>query len=184
MRVAHVLSSFGLGGQERMVLELARGLTGSGHEVVAISLAALPEGPVGEELRGAGARVHSVPKREGFDPRLVWRVTEILRREAVDLVHTHNPQALIYGAPAGRLAGAAVVHTKHGANPAGWRRLWLRRAAAHLTGAYIAVSPSTAEMARRQQDCAPGKLGVIPNGIDTLRFRPDRKARAAIRAEL
>jgi hypothetical protein len=45
MVIAHVLSSFGLGGQERVALDLARTQVEAGHEVLAVSLAREPEGP-------------------------------------------------------------------------------------------------------------------------------------------
>lgn len=182
--VAHVLSSFGIGGQERVALDLAATQRSAGCRVLAISLAPGPEGPLAADFRERGAAVETVAKGDRFDTTLPLRLAALFVREAVELVHTHNPQALIYGALAGRLARCAVVHTKHGANPDRARRLWMRRAAAALADAYVAVSETTAEAARKHRDCAPGKLRVIPNGIDLRAFRPDPAARATVRAEL
>lgn len=184
MIIAHVLSSYAVGGQERMALELVRGQRRFGHELVSVSLATAPDGPLAQEFSASGARVYSIAKRSGVDPALPFRLARMFLREGVELVHTHNPQALIYGAPAARMAGAAVVHTKHGANPASVRRRWLRRAAGALTDAYVAVSPTTAAVARQLRDCAPKKLSVIENGVDVRRFVPDEVARHAIREEL
>jgi glycosyltransferase involved in cell wall biosynthesis len=173
-----------MGGQERVALDLAIQQRASGHHVLAVSLAPGPEGPLAADFRLHEAVVGSVPKGNGFDPSLFGRLAKWFRRERVDVVHTHNPQPLIYGAPGGKLARAAVVHTKHGANPDAPRRLWLRRAAARFVDAYVAVSDITAETARRNRDCAPGKLRVISNGIDLSRFHPDDQARREVRAEL
>jgi glycosyltransferase involved in cell wall biosynthesis len=183
LRIAHVLSSFGMGGQERVALDLAVGQRALGHEVQAISLAA-EEGPLALEFQEAGVATHTVAKRDGFDVTLFWRLARHLMRSRIDIVHTHNPQPLIYGAPAARLARAGAVHTKHGANPDGGRRLFLRRAAARLTGAYVAVSQTTAEVARKNREVPEAKLYTIENGIDLSRFAPDAKARAAVRTEL
>ncbi|HEY6558614.1 MAG TPA: glycosyltransferase [Polyangiaceae bacterium] len=184
MIIAHVLSSFGMGGQERVALDLARGQLAAGHTVLAISLAAGPEGPHAENFRAAGARVFTVEKGSGFDLSLIARLRALLSRERVDVVHTHNPQPLVYGAPAAKLAGAVVVHTKHGANPDGARRRWLRRTASEFADAYVAVSNTTGEVARRNRECREGRLHVIPNGIDLAQFDADPAAKAAVSAEL
>jgi hypothetical protein len=136
MIIAHVLSSFGTGGQERVAVELADAQVALGHDVIAISLAPEPDGPEAERFRAAGARTRTLPKRErGPDPGLVRRLAALLVREGASVVHTHNPQPLIYGAPAARLVGATVVHTKHGANPDRGRRRLVRRLAGHLCDA-------------------------------------------------
>src|SRR5690606_27934435 len=103
-----------------------------GHRVVAVSLApalrpsgraaglgetGAPDGPLAAEFRAAGAEVIRVAKGPGTDATLVPRLAFAFRWRKADVVHTHNPLPLIYGAPAARLAGAAAVHTKHGLNP-------------------------------------------------------------------
>jgi glycosyltransferase involved in cell wall biosynthesis len=182
MVIAHVLSSFGMGGQERMALELARSQRAAGHTVLAISLAGGPEGPHAESFRACGARVYTVPKRPGgFDVGLPFRLAAVLRRESARIVHTHNPQPLIYGALGARLARAAIVHTKHGANPDLLRRRALRRGAAALVDAYVAVSKPTAAIARRHRECAPTKLRVITNGVEVERYTQSSEARSALR---
>lgn len=184
LAIGHVLSSFGVGGQERVALDLARTQLALGHRVIAYSIAPPPDGPLAEEFHAAGIETATVPHGKRFDPTLPLRLGRRFARDRIDVVHTHNPWALIYGAPAGRLARAIVVNTKHGANPAPWRRVLLRRAAAVLTDAYVAVSEQTARMARRSRDVAERKLRVISNGIDIARFGPDSKTRADVRAEL
>ena len=182
--IVHVLSSFGVGGQERVALDLAIGQRARGHEVSVLSLAEGPDGPMAEEFAQAGAAVGRVPKRGGLDPTLVPRLALELRRRRADVVHTHNPLPLIYGAPAARLAGAAAIHTKHGVNPGSPGHMRLRRAAARLVHAFVAVSDTTAEQARAQRDVALARLHTIPNGIRLDRYAPDPAARAAVRAEL
>src|SRR5215216_3154050 len=136
------------------------------------------------EFAAAGVDVDRVAKRDGLDPMLVPRLARALRRHRADVVHTHNPLPLIYGAPAARLVGAAAIHTKHGANPSTRGGRLLRHGAARLTYAFVAVSDTTAAQARAQRDAAAHKLHTIPNGIRLDRYTPDPEARAAIRVEL
>lgn len=184
LTIAHLLTSFDIGGAERVALDLATAQLAAGERVLAISFEEPPRGALGSELRDRGAEVIELPKGPGLAPRQVLRLREIFRAEAVDVVHTHNPLPLVYGAPAGRLAGAAVVHTKHGINPAPRRARLLRSVAARLLHRFVAVSRDTADAALAARECRPATLEVIENGIALDRFGPDPGARAEIRAEL
>lgn len=182
--VIHVLSSFGVGGQERVALDLAAGQVKRGHRVVVVSLAPPPDGPLAAEFRDAGVEVVTIPKGPGTDATLWPRLAWAFRRRKADLVHTHNPLPLIYGVPAARAAGAAAIHTKHGINPGSRAHRFLRRQAAKLVSSFVAVSTVTAQQARTQHDSPAAKLTVIPNGIRLEKFAPDAAARAEVRAEL
>src|SRR5438067_7155786 len=96
LSIVHVLSSFGVGGQERVALDLAAGQVRRGHRVAAISLAAPPDGPIASELVAAGARTLTIPKRGGTDPTLTPRLAWALGRLRADVVHSHNPLPPIY----------------------------------------------------------------------------------------
>jgi glycosyltransferase involved in cell wall biosynthesis len=50
--------------------------------------------------------------------------------------------------------------------------------------AYVAVSPTTAAIARANREVAEARLRVVENGIDLDRFHPDAAARAAVRGAL
>ena len=183
--VAHILSSFGMGGQERVAYDLAVSQLRAGWKVTAVSLAPPPDGPLAAEFRAAGIEVERVARPEpGVDPMLVLRLAWWLRKHRVDLVHTHNRMALIYGAPAALISGRAVVHTKHGKNPRGGTRLIAGNLAARVVDAFVAVSEETAAVARQRREVDERKLLVIANGIELGRFHPDPAARDRVRREL
>lgn len=185
LRIAHVLPSFQMGGQERVALDLARTQRAGGHRVLAFALDAGPEGTLAPLFRAADVETATVAKRPGFDPALVLRLAARFAREGLDVVHTHNPLPLTYAAPAGKLARAVVVHTKHGENlEVRSRRVVLRRAMAAFADAFVAVSPTTADAARKTRDVAERKLRVIPNGIDVARFGRRAGERERVRREL
>ena len=184
MSIVHVLSSYGVGGQERVALDLAIGQRARGHRVAVISLAPPPDGAMAKEFEDAGIEVGRVPKHGGLDPTLVPRLARELRRRKADVVHTHNPLPLIYGAPAARLVGARAIHTKHGKNPGSRGHRLLRRAAAQLVHAFVAVSDTTEAQARAQHDAPLSKLHTIANGIRLDRYAPDATARTEVRVEL
>jgi glycosyltransferase involved in cell wall biosynthesis len=182
--IVHVLSSFGLGGQEKVALDLAAGQLQRGHRVAVVSLAGPPDGPLAEQFTAIGATTRRVPKRAGLDATLVPRLAWTFRSLGAEIVHTHNPLPLIYGAPAAKIVGAAAIHTKHGANPGSTGHQLLRRQAARCVEFFVAVSDTTADQARAQRDAPADRIVVVPNGIRLERFHPDDAARAQIRLEL
>jgi len=56
MNIAHVLSSVRIGGQERVALDLASGQRDLGHEVLVVSLAPAPDGPLAAAHRPVGEK--------------------------------------------------------------------------------------------------------------------------------
>src|SRR4029077_807242 len=94
----------------------------------------------------------------GVELLLARGLAGTFRRRGVTVVHTHNRLPLIYGAAAGKLAGATVVHTRHGPGRGTRREQWLRSGAGHLVDAYVAVSPEMRDLAESLGDCAPRKL--------------------------
>lgn len=184
MVIAHLLSSFQIGGQERVALDLAVRQKARGHRVMAVSLAPPPDGPLAGELRGAGIAAHVVPRRgPGVDPTLPVRLAALLRREGVGVVHAHNPQPLIYGGLAAKLAGAAMIQTRHGVAHFSRRQDWLVRQAARLADACVFVSRELAAAVGGGGQ-SPGRSWVIENGVDLARFFPDAAEGLAVRGEL
>ncbi len=185
LSIAHVLPSFGLGGQERVALGLAQEQRARGHEVLVVSLSPPPDGPMVGEFRGVDVKPVTVPKwGRGLDWSLPARLSEAFRRHRVAVVHAHNPQSLIYAALAGRAAGAGVVYTSHGQNSLAAGRLWLTRLASLFVDVYVGVSPRIACRAHRYRECPESKVRIVENGVDLSAFRPDQQARGEARAEL
>jgi glycosyltransferase involved in cell wall biosynthesis len=178
MKILHVVQSLALGGQEVLLVRLARSLRARGHEVVVVPL--VPGGAL--EASFEPGIVKPVPRREGRDPLLALRLAAVVRAERPDVVHTHNDSPMVYGAPAAWLAGVrTVVHTKHGAKaPA--RNHALRAMLARGLRAYVGVSAETSERAVRDLGIPAAKVVTIPNGIPTREFGPDPAARAAVRS--
>jgi glycosyltransferase involved in cell wall biosynthesis len=182
--IVHVLTSFGVGGGERVALDLAIGQRARGHDVSVLSLDGEPDGPMAAEFVAAGIAVGRVAKHDGLDYTLVPRLARELHARGADVVHTHNPLPLIYGVPAARLVGAKTVHTKHGYNQGSRGQALLRRGAARFVHAFVAVSEATARAAAAQHDVSSRRLHTIVNGIRLDRYTPDPDARAAVRVEL
>lgn len=113
------------------------------------------------------------------------------RRRHVDVVHVHGLTDGLYGAWLfGRLSGTPVIFemtllgTDDPASVAADRHLahGPRMAMFERCDAYVAMSPALAR-AYREAGMDPGKLRVIPQGVDTEAFRPADDV-GALRREL
>lgn len=150
-------------------------------------------GPLASDLRALGTDVDEL----GIDGHLptagdVARLRRFLRRAAPDLVQTWMYHADLLGGLATRSAlPVPIVWGLHNStlDPVTTKRTtrWTARInalASHWLPAAI-VSCSRASVAvHRRLGYAVRKMVVIPNGFDLEGFRPDAKARIAVRNEL
>ncbi|MEO6572435.1 MAG: glycosyltransferase, partial [Polyangiaceae bacterium] len=181
MRIVHVVQTLGMGGQERLILNLSRELVRRGHDVSVLSLT--PGGEIRPEF--GTIRVHDVTRKSGFDALIFGRMARTLNEIGPDAVHTHNPSPMFYAVPASRaIRVPSVVHTKHGANIYGRKSLRAVRVLVRALTAFVCVSEGTAEVAREKEHVPEKLLHVIPNGIPLVDFNANAETRARLRREL
>jgi glycosyltransferase involved in cell wall biosynthesis len=114
------------------------------------------------------------------DARAAGELWSILRRERVDVLHTHNPKPGVYGRMVGRLARVPiVVNTVHGLYAQETDPL-ARRAAVYGLEA-VAARCSDAELLQNPEDLAlmqrlhlTRRPRLLGNGVDLVRFDPTR----------
>lgn len=185
LSIVHVLGSLEVGGAEQVAVNLASEQVKAGHAVYVVSLHTGAWGPHKQSFEKAGATVVNIPKRgPTLDPSLIVRLAAYVRRVKADIVHTHNPPPLVYGAPAARLAGVPCVHTKHGANVASKRSSLLRRVTSQLTTVVVGVSAETARQACAQGEANPATVQVIDNGINVEQYARNADVGLSVRDEL
>src|SRR5262249_27346676 len=128
-------------------------------------------GTLAEDIESAGWPVQTFDKRPGIRPGLVPALARWFRREDIDLVHTHNRGALLYGGLAPRLARVGgVIHTRHGLDFGARRRqTWAFRAASRLANCVVCISDASVR-ASTDEGVDPQRLCRIWNGIDIDRF--------------
>jgi len=169
-RVAHVAYSLRTGGMERLLVEFARHHDRSTTDLHFYCLT--EEGRPGIDIREVGCPVTTLHKREGFRLSAVWQLQNLFRRDRIEVVHSHNSGAMIYGALAGRAMGAkAIVHTRHGQRFGASRRQTMTFAQmTRLVDRVVTVSQDGADQSIREGIRA-SRVRTIWNGIDLARFR-------------
>jgi sugar transferase (PEP-CTERM/EpsH1 system associated) len=180
----HVVHSLGVGGTEEGVRKLLLGLNFNVFEQVVCTVLA---GPARDPQTGTRMiNLGRSPGRIGF---LVPDLTRVFSQERPQIVHSRN-WGTIEAVPAARLARVnAVVHSEHGLDMQSmtgqpWRRRALRRLCFRWADRTFAVSRGLRDHYVTQLGVPANRLGIIPNGVDTGRFRPDPTARADVREYL
>jgi glycosyltransferase involved in cell wall biosynthesis len=165
-RVLYLAHSLAVGGAEEMVLNLVRHLPAEFDRAIACID---QPGPIGEEVRKAGAQVFALGLRPGWRrPADVLRLQRFLHERAPTIVHTFLLTASLYGRFAALQAGVPIVigtevniyERKRPGHRAAER--WLMR----HTDAVIASAESVRDFYIRQISADPAKVVVIYNAVD------------------
>ncbi|NOZ26037.1 MAG: glycosyltransferase, partial [Nitrospirae bacterium] len=174
LKVLHLISSKGLYGAERVVVELCKGLLKRGdcQPVVGVIMNEYnPHAEVAEEARANNIETFVFPCRSQFDLKLARSIRSFVREKRIDIVHCHGYKSNFYGLFAS-VKNVPAVTTNHNWLRSHWRlkvycfldSLWIR-----YFGRIVAVSEGVKNDMLRF-GVPEEKIVVIDNGIDLGRF--------------
>ncbi len=165
IRVVHLVSTLGIGGQEMVILSLVRHMDRSRFTPVVFALS--ESGPLAERIAMLDVEVEIIGRPGMGRWEKIRRLNTRLRAQRVDVLHTHNPSPHQYGALASLLGGVpGLIHTKHGRNVLLTRTgEWAEAVAGRLSDLIVPVSGDAADVARQVERVPDRKLRVIRNGI-------------------
>ena len=181
LRVLFLATHLPVGGAERLLVDLVRGLD---RAKFAPEVGCIKElGPIGE-LLAKEIPVHSRLSHGKFDPLVLPRLVHLLRSRRIDaLVTVGAGDKMFWGRIAGKLACTPVVVSA--LHSTGWPDGvgTLNRMLTPWTDAFIGVAESHAKFLREVEHFPSSKVVTIRNGVDTDRFAPGPE-RVRIRTEL
>lgn len=189
LRLVILSRSLDYGGAERQIVALARGLHERGHRVVVAVL--YSGGPLEHDLQAAGVPVQSFAKRGRWDViGFLLRLIRFLRRERPQIVHGYLEFQNVLATLTQPIHRGRVVWGVRASDRPMARYDWLvqvvnrfERVASRFPD--LIISNSHAGRAHVLSLGFPAnRVIVIPNGIDTDRFRPDPVAGRRLRDEL
>lgn len=190
MRIALLIRALTVGGAERQLVALARGLRAAGHEVAVLvfySTGTFLEA----QLAKGGVPVVDLRKRGrwslvGFIRRLVAAV----RTREIDVVYSFLPTSnVLAGILWGGSGRPAVVWGMRGgvarAPDSDWLGRWLVAAQRGLVRRSSAVIANSAQALEGlvAEGWPRSRLHLVPNGLDESTFRFDRPARDRLRSQ-
>lgn len=179
MKIVTCITRLIRGGAQRIALETAVRLTAGGHDApIWCGPETGPEGSLHLEAADRGVRVRVFPHlrravHPGHDALALAGLSQALRTERPDLLHTHSSKAGILGREAARRTRLPrVVHTVHGWGFTPRTPAWmiagfvaLERRCAHV-GPMVFVNPDDRDDGLRRGIVPPPLSRIIPPGID------------------
>ena len=187
--VLHVTSGLGIGGAEVFLTQVASALQARGVPQYVVCIGALDE--YADELRSRGVTV-TVLGVKGMArlPAGVIRLARLIRELNPEVVqgwmYHGNILAALAHLLAGRRARRQLYWNLRASNVDATRYGRVVRISATLSRVpdLIIANSQAGKEFHINQGFRPRRLEVIGNGIDTQKFRPDAKLRAARRSEL
>lgn len=158
-------------GQQRVVVDLAKGFERRGHRSVVCTT--LSEGELVQELRKEGITFNHFHLRKNYDIRAIVPILRYLDHQKVDAVITHG----FYGSFIPRISVLlsqvpAFIHVEH--NVSDQKRTYhilLNRILTKFTDRIVCVSENARTSLQKIEGVERTKVAVIPNGLNTERFR-------------
>ena len=177
-------TSLGMGGADRQVLHLTRALLSHGYDVRLVSMTPLAE--MGLQAATDGLPVSSLNMQRG---RADWasfqRFINLLQDWKPQLLTSFMYHANLLGRLAGKVAGVPLIVTSIRSERNGGRgRDWLIRLTNWMDHCCTTNSQEVADSLLARRLVTPGKLRVIPNGVDVTAFLTPPAVGSGVRKEV
>jgi glycosyltransferase involved in cell wall biosynthesis len=185
VRVLWLIKGLGPGGAERLLVEHATTGNHAGFRYEAAYLLDWKQHLV-PQLEAARVPTHCLGVRSEQDPRWVWRLDRLLRRERYDVIHAHSPfvasvaRALVRGLPPSRRP--AFVYTEHNLWPS--YKTVTRVANENTYGWNDHVFAVSADVRDSVKPKWRDRVEVVIHGIDVPWVRSHLVERELVRHEL
>lgn len=170
-KIVHLLPGLGIGGCERIVLNLNKAFDPALFDSTILYWLPQPtmlDAPVFQDLR---PRVHKLELPKVASSASVHAISQYLKRSKTALLHTHLMDADLLGFFAAKFRGLPHVATIHSYPFPFLKRHCLRYKTMSLFGTHlVCVSEMVKKHVAAMTGIGPGKISVIHNGVDLSHF--------------
>ncbi len=166
----HIVSSLEVGGLEIMVLNLLRKINRERYEPSICTFQT--GGDLKKEFELMEIPIFIAERKEGWDFRLPFKLSKLLTKEKIDLIHTHNAVPWLYGGIAAKILNSKLLfHTEH-ANlyPEKKKLILAEKYLSNITNEIIADVKKVADYLEKEEGICPNKIKVIFNGVDVGKY--------------
>jgi glycosyltransferase involved in cell wall biosynthesis len=185
IRVLFLTIDITIGGAERLVLDLARGLD---RRVFTPSVGWFSHEAAPREFEELGIPLFPIRKRPGFDWRAMRRLARIVAEERIDVINAHHFMSCVYAFHAARVAQrAGLVYTEHSeADVLSATGIWraVGRGMLRSCDGVVGVSPRVSAALAAHFHLNPARVRTIENGVDLSLYRDEGRPRAEVRQSI
>lgn len=190
VRLLWLIDSLTVGGAESLIVPFARGLDRKRFDLQVCCLSTITGNPIEQRLREEGVTVTNLNARRLRDVRAFRALKQLVRDDAIDLVHAHLTYSAIWSAFLSRQTAVPAVASLHVAPSAmravqtsrrqivmtSLRDRLMRFAVNRWSSMVIMVSDALRQTYLAGGGINAAKMRVVHNGIEVERFRRNRAA--------
>lgn len=177
VKIGYVVSSLGYGGVEKYVIDIANRL--DRQKFIPVIFTFKKGGPLKQHLE-SDITVHEFNKRKGNDPVFPFHLAGLLKKEAVDVLHSNNWSTFVESVIARKIAAIPVLlHAQHGiekneAKQESPRKRFFRNRLRFISSlmcdCVVVVSQATRDFVCKEWGTSTQKVTLIYNGVDVDSF--------------
>jgi len=178
IRVLHVVNAFSAGGMENGVANLSQWISRSNVEMDVCSLTVV------DQFRSrlhADVKLTALGRGNGVNGSIWSKIMKLIKDGRYQVIHTHNWAGLIYGVPAAFFCRVPVIHGEH-SELVSWekspRRLFMRKFLYRFCRMVHVISEDQKRQLLTHGLRSGKEVLCLPNGTDTVKFRPGDKSSA------
>lgn len=171
MKILHLIQTSGPGGAEKLLLSL----TQNSNDKYTHKVGLLKNGWLCKKLQDRGVAVKIIPSGGSFDIKLIRGLVNLVKKEKIDLIHSHLLDMNFYSCLAAYFAKVPHISTEHGDVHHASKTIDLKtkakaKAISRFSDRIVFVSEFTKESFRTIATVSDEKAVVIYNGIDPERY--------------
>jgi glycosyltransferase involved in cell wall biosynthesis len=189
MRIMYVIPSLEMGGAEKLVIDIARNIDKEKYEVKIVTLLDKKWPGFLDVVAENGIEIISICRKlNGINKiYVILKAIQIFNTYKPDIVHTHL-NSIIYALPAILFSKVKTrIHTFHSIADRSLKgiygiALWI--AMKYMKFIPVGVGETVSDSISNAYGIKRGKVHLIFNGIDTMRFSPATETRKAPNSEV
>ena len=170
INVLHVVLNLHVGGLERFVIEL---MDKYSDNIVPHVVCLEEKGELAQFVKG---NLICLGEKPGLKFGSALKIVKIIQKYNIEIVHTHNESAHLYGSLAGFISRTPVIHTRHGKySHSSTRKQLLNVFSSWLTTKVVGVSEDVSKMMVMKEFVSTNKVSTVLNGVDVEAYLPRSK---------
>lgn len=115
--VLHLRDTYEIGGPGKTILETYRFIDQNRFRLqlgIFLRQGEAQDSPFIREAKRIGMPVHFITGLHQYDPRMIFRVNELVKNQRIDIVHTHEVKSDVIAYLASRIQPVPIITTLHG----------------------------------------------------------------------